>query len=421
MFQTPLPSDKGDIERVPHKLKDIAQVEGYTVGRCHDEIYVIDPNGLMAWPNMGDQSPDSTLGFPNPVPTNVVQFVRRLLDSSKPLVQKIRKQSFDLSIQHNFQKEGNFMSSSSAWLFPGQGSQEIAMGSALKSFGQYFDSAFDLAEEFSGLALRECVSRGPEAKLTSTDHAQPSIIALSVAYVDLLVDYGITPKAVAGHSLGEFAALYAAGVLSVHDTLRLAATRGKLMAESADGTMVAVKSLNASDVQQIVEATDSSSLVVANLNTPEQTIVSGDIASVEKFEKMLSDAGQRFVRLNVSGAWHSPLVAPAAIKFKEVLDTATWNEPKVDVYLGALGERVSSADQIHEIMTRQITSPVYWHKTVESMISEGVSDFLEVGPGKVLRGLMRKAVAPGIDYEIRGVDNKRFVKQFAESEGTVTS
>ena len=109
-----------------------------------------------------------------------------------------------------------------------------------------------------------------------------------------------------------------------------------------------------------------------------------------------------------------PLVSDAADQFRAVLDSATWNEPEIAVYLGAVGEQVHSAREIHGIMTRQMVSPVYWHKTIENMISAGVDDFTEVGPGKVLRGLMRKAVAPGIAYEIRGVDNKRFVKQIAE-------
>jgi [acyl-carrier-protein] S-malonyltransferase len=310
------------------------------------------------------------------------------------------------------------MSNRTAWLFPGQGSQEIGMGSALKGVNGYLDSAFDLAEEFSELPLRECVQRGPESTLTSTAYAQPAIIAVSIAYADLLFDHGTRPDAVAGHSLGELGALYAAGVLSAQDTLQLAATRGRLMAASGDGTMVAIKDLAPEQIEQLIASTGSPTLVVANYNTPEQTVVSGDTGSVERLEQLLAEAGHRFVRLNVSGAWHSPLVAEAAEKVRAVMDTVVFHEPQSQVFLGAVGVAVASAAEIREIMNRQIVSPVRWYKTMEAMIASGVDDFTEVGPGKVLRGLMRKAVSMDLKYEFRGVDNKRFVKQVIERKGT---
>lgn len=408
--------------RVPTKLNKIFRVDGYTIGRCDNEIYLVDPEGLMTWPNSNDEAYGSTLGLPKEVPSRVVLYVIRMLKSNESQVQPIRYSVFSpIPHHHPIRNESNLMSNQTAWLFPGQGSQNIGMGSSLQAMGDYYDSAFDLAEEFSELPLRQCIARGPEPTLTNTAYAQPAIVALSVAYTDFLRDHDRQPMAVAGHSLGEFGALYAAGVLSAKDTLRLAASRGKLMSESAQGTMVAVKGLNSTDVQQIVDATGSTALVVANLNTPEQTVVSGGIDSIDEFEGLLSDAGHRFVRLNVSGAWHSPLVADAAQKFQAVLESAEWCEPQADVYLGAVGERVNDVDEIQAIMNRQIISPVHWHKTIESMIRAGLNQFVEVGPGKVLRGLMRKAVAPGTEYDIHGVDNKRFVKQLSQNGGTIAS
>ena len=395
------------------KLQEIIRVDGYTIGRCDEEIYVLNPHGLMAWQGKTENESDPSLGFPHRVPTSVKRCVAQMLKSLN--------QHNEFSDDTALQLQGNLMTTRTAWLFPGQGSQEIGMGASLKPNGNYYDSAFELAEDFSELPLRECVTRGPEETLTSTNHAQPAIIALSIAYVDFLTDQGMRPEAVAGHSLGEFAALYAAGVLSAKDTLRLAAVRGKLMSESADGTMVAVKKLGVTEVQNFVQAVGSQSLVIANLNTPQQTVVSGDVESVEQLEQALSTAGHPFVRLNVSGAWHSPLVKNAARKFKAVLDTATWCDPQIHVFLGAVGKEVATAEEIRDIMFRQITSPVYWHETIQAMIDVGMNDFLEVGAGKVLRGLMRKAVAPGVKYDIRGVDNKRFVKRLVESQGGVKS
>lgn len=319
-----------------------------------------------------------------------------------------------IPIRRNRSQRGLTMTNSTAWLFPGQGSQQIGMGAALKTVGEHLESAFDLAEEFSGLEIRRCVERGPEDQLTNTAHAQPAIIAVSVAYVDFLHEHGLKAGAVSGHSLGEFAALYAAGVLSAKDTIRLAASRGQLMAESAQGTMTAVKSVPASEIDELIARTESDTLVAANFNSPEQTVVSGDLASVERFEQLLGEAGHRFVRLNVSGAWHSPLVADAAAKFEAILDSATWSEPTAAVFLGAIGRRAEDLQEIRSVMARQIVSPVHWHETMNSMIAAGVDDFVEVGPGKVLRGLMRKAVSAKIQYDIRGVDNKRFVNQTAE-------
>lgn len=413
------------------RLQSIIRVDGYTIGRCGERLYVIDPNGLMAWPDADEESLDTSLGFPQRIPRPVADHVNRMLRSTQSALKKIsfngpgsknnRLDNEALNKDFCEQEIVMNMNTNTAWLFPGQGSQEIAMGAALKKFSAHYESAFDLAEEYSGLALRDCVARGPETTLTMTEYAQPAIIAVSVAYTDFLREHGMRPNAVAGHSLGEYGALYAAGVLSAKDTLRLAASRGKLMAESAEGTMVAVKGLNAADVQQVVEATGSGNLVIANLNTPEQTVVSGDIDSVERFEELLQVDGHRYVRLNVSGAWHSPLVSSAAEAFCRVLESATWMEPEVAVFLGAVGEKVNTADEIRSIMKRQITSPVHWFKTIEAMLADGITEFVEVGPGKILRGLMRKAVSPGIKYDIRGVDNKRYVKALCESGGSIAS
>jgi [acyl-carrier-protein] S-malonyltransferase len=296
-----------------------------------------------------------------------------------------------------------------AWLFPGQGSQEMGMGRALLDRFAPAREVLTLAEEISGHPLVELMQRGPESRLTQTDVLQPALVAVSVAYVELLRSCGQEPLAIAGHSLGEIAALYSAGVIGLHDALRLGTERGRFMNEAADGGgMAAIKDLAPDVIEQILPQVGGV-VVIANYNATGQTVISGELAALDAVTPLIAEAGGTSVRLNVSGAWHSPLVQQAAQKFEAVLDTVEFSDPQCPLVLGATGDVAQSAVEVLEVMRRQIVSPVRWTKVVQTLLALGADKFLEVGPGKVLRGLLRRNIDSSIRYDVAGVDNSRAV------------
>lgn len=303
----------------------------------------------------------------------------------------------------------------SAWLFPGQGSQEVGMGRALFSAFPKAEEVFALAEEYSGLPLRTVSQRGPEPTLVRTDYLQPTLVALSVAFVDFLKAHGKTPSIVAGHSLGELSALYAAEVLSIHDVLRLAAKRGSLMSQSASGGMMAVKDLDIERIEALIQECQEGVVVAANFNSPNQLVISGEETALDAMLPRLANCGGTCVRLNVQGAWHSPLVSSAADAFKTDIDSATFHPPKCKLFMGMTAKSEDDPERIRELLKSQICSPVRWYELVQAIADVGVTDFLECGPGKVLRGLMRKIFADANRYEIAGVDNSKFIKDLANS------
>ena len=296
------------------------------------------------------------------------------------------------------------------WLFPGQGSQEIGMGRALLDKFAPAREVLALAEEISGHPLIELMQRGPESRLTQTEVLQPALVAVSIAYVELLRNSGQEPLAIAGHSLGEIAALYAAGVIGLHDALRLGTHRGRFMSEAAEGGMSAIKDLDPSIIEQVLSQVDGI-VVVANYNAASQTVISGELAAVDAVTPLISQAGGSTVRLNVSGAWHSPLVKEAADKFEEVLDTVEFSAARYPLVLGATGEVTQDADDILAVMKKQIISPVRWTKVTQTLLALGADRFLEVGPGKVLRGLLRRNIDSSVKYDVAGIDNSRSVTE----------
>ncbi len=295
--------------------------------------------------------------------------------------------------------------SKSAWLFPGQGSQEVGMGRKLLQAYPRAAEILSLAEELSGLPLSDVMRRGPDTLLSRTDYVQPAVVALSCGYVDLMRAAGLKPDVVAGHSLGEFSALYAAGVLSINDTLRLAIERGRLMMQGACGGMIAVKSIELEILEDILDSLGDGTVCMANYNAPNQLVVSGDEEGLEALGSEVSKKGGDCVRLNVSGAWHSPLVAVAAHEFQKFLAGIPFAEPTCSIYMASKAVLFDNASDLRNTMMRQMTNPVKWYEIIEQMIANSHYHFYEVGPGKVLKGLMRRIIADEKLYKIQGLEH----------------
>lgn len=281
-------------------------------------------------------------------------------------------------------------------LFPGQGSQHVGMGQSLARCFPEARETFEEADDILRLSLSRVAWEGPLEVLTSTENAQPALYVHGLATYRVVRERIGVVGAAAGHSLGELTAHAAAGTCSFADGLRLVRLRGELMAragEEAPGTMAAVIGLSADAVASLCrEAADAGMTVVpANLNTNTQIVVSGDLAGVEWLCSAAKAGGaRRAVPLTVSAAFHSPLMRPAAEKFRESLDGISLESPSFPVVSNVTAEAEGAPDRIRRLLVRQLTSPVRWIECVARLREEGVTRFLELGPGKVLTGLNKR-------------------------------
>lgn len=281
-------------------------------------------------------------------------------------------------------------------LFPGQGSQHVGMGRALaRSFPVAADT-FEEADAVLDAPLSEVAWEGPEEDLTRTRNAQPAILVHSVAVYRVLRDR-LPPVAVAaGHSLGEFTAHVAAGTLSFGDALRAVRRRGELMHEASTerrGTMAAVLGLGDEQVEEVCASVppEVGVCVPANYNSEGQVVISGDLAGVERGMELARSAGaKRVIQLNVSGAFHSPLMEPAGPGLREELEERDLRDPEFPVISNVSAEPVTRGREARELLLRQLTSPVRWAASVARMLEGGVDRFVELGPGSVLCGLNRR-------------------------------
>lgn len=286
-----------------------------------------------------------------------------------------------------------------AFIFPGQGSQHVGMG---KSFYDNFDLAknyFQKADSLIGEHFSKICFEGPEEELKKTSNTQPGLFISSIAASDYLIGKGITPFAVAGHSLGEYSALYAAGVFDFETGINLVKERGKAMNEAAEinkGTMAAVIGLSIEKVEEACKEASSDGIAKpANFNSPEQIVISGDVKGIAKAGEILKQKGaKRVLPLPVHGAFHSPLMNEASEKMKEVLKNAELKEAKVLFVNNADAKILKSPNDIKESLSRQIISCVRWVDIINVLSSEvGIDVFIETGPGKVLSGLVKR-IAP---------------------------
>jgi len=284
-----------------------------------------------------------------------------------------------------------------AFVFPGQGSQTVGMGRDWYEQTEIGRKIFDRADEVVGFPLRRICFEGCEDELKKTDHAQPGLFVCSVIVFEYLKSAGVRPTVVAGHSLGEYSALYAAGVFDLATGLRLVRARGEAMAEAAEsrpGAMAAVLGLDADRIEAICGKIQREGGIVqaANFNSPSQTVISGERAAVEKALDAIKSAGaRRVVALPVHGAFHSPLMESAVSRMETALADAPLSDPTVPFLANAEGDFLTEANAIRVSLARQITHCVRWNEIMSKIAAMGVESVVEIGPGRVLGGLWRQS------------------------------
>jgi len=279
-----------------------------------------------------------------------------------------------------------------AYIFPGQGAQFTGMGLDLYQNSPLAQELFEQANDILGFSITDIMFEGSAEDLKQTKVTQPAIFLHSVILAKTLGD-DFKPEMVAGHSLGEFSALVANGVLTFEDGLKLVSKRALAMqkaCEAQESTMAAVLGLDDAVVEEACESIDGI-VVAANYNCPGQLVISGEVEAIDKACELLLEKGaRRALKLPVGGAFHSPLMAPAREELAEAIKNTIFSEPTCPVYQNVVAKAVTNPDEIKENLIAQLTAPVRWTQCVQAMVADGGTEFVEVGPGKVLQGLMRK-------------------------------
>ena len=282
-----------------------------------------------------------------------------------------------------------------AWIFPGQASQKVGMGKDLfentKIGKEYYTIANDLLET----DIQSISFNGPEELLKKTKHTQPAIFIVSTIIGKIMIENGYSADGVAGHSLGEYSALVIAGAFDFVSGLELVKTRSKSMHNAGKinpGTMAAIIGMSTNEVENLCNRNSSDHLVVAaNYNTENQIVVSGHIEAIENLINNAKEYGARMaVPLNVSGAFHSPLMIPAREELADKLDSVEISDISIPLYSNVDAKPITKGKDIKNSLIRQLESPVLWYNSIQQMIKDGYTSFIEIGPGKVLQGLNRK-------------------------------
>lgn len=283
-----------------------------------------------------------------------------------------------------------------AFLFPGQGSQTVGMGQALVSKDKSVSDTFSKADEVLGESLSSLIFQGPQEKLTLTTNAQPALLTTSIAILNYFSQNGIMPDYTAGHSLGEYTALVASGALAFEDAVYAVRKRGEFMEEAVpngEGTMAAVLGMDREKLMDVTETVSAEGhpVQLANLNCPGQIVISGSKNGVELASAKAKEGGaKRVIPLDVSGPFHSSLMKPAAERFEAILDSISVKNAGIPVIANVTAEPMSDASEIKNRLIEQLYSPVLWEDSVRKMLELGVDTFIEIGPGKVLSGLVKK-------------------------------
>ena len=313
------------------------------------------------------------------------------------------------------------MSQKIAFLFPGQGSQSLGMG---KDIIDPFPDArriFEQVDEVCEKPISRLCFEGPMEELTLTANLQPAITAVNLACLTALNKSGVRATVSAGHSLGEYAALASAGCLSEYDALRLVDKRGELMHREAlanPGSMAAVLGMDVEAVGRIVaQAGEVGVLAVANHNTAEQIVITGEKEPLSQAVDLVKEKGGKAIPLKVSGAWHCSLMQNAVDDFRRFMEDISFSTPDTSVLFNATAESETDPEKIKNLMAKQLISPVRWYDIIRNMTAEGVNVFVEVGPKKVLTGLLKKILPRDTGAKIFNVEGMKSLESFLGAVG----
>jgi [acyl-carrier-protein] S-malonyltransferase len=313
-------------------------------------------------------------------------------------------------------KIGGSILSKTAYLFPGQGSQSVGMGQAFYQEYDFVREIFDMAEETVKMHISKLCFNGPMEELTQTVNLQPAVTTVNLACLAVLEKEGIDYAFCAGHSLGEYSALKAAGVISGEDTINLVFKRGEFMHRESTrfkGAMHAIVGLPIDAVENLVAEVRSEGVVsVANHNSELQIVITGSPEPVEKASALAAEKGAKAIPLKVSGAWHSELIRGAEEEFNALLAEQKFNPPEKSLVLNVTGDISTEADDIKACMSRQLCSPVKWYDSMGKLIDEKIETFVEVGPGRVLAGLLKKILPPDYPAKVYNISNMKQLETF---------
>lgn len=295
------------------------------------------------------------------------------------------------------------------FLFPGQGAQYVGMGKELYESNEIVREVFDEAEDILKQDLLNLCFNGPDEELMKTENTQPAILTLSIAITKVLFNSGIKPLAAAGLSLGEYSALAAAGSIAFSDVLPLIKKRGMFMQEAVPVGMGAMAAIMALDNEKVVkcckDASDIGTVEVANYNCPGQIVISGLTEAVKKACILCKEAGaKRTVMLQVSGPFHSSLMKPAGDRLKAELEKINISDPQIPVISNVTALPVNSGSEVKDLLVRQVSNSVRWEESMRWMLNNGIDNFIEIGPGKVLSGFIRKITG---DVKVLNIEDCR--------------